>query len=274
MNEKEKQFSTLQLLKAIGYFLLLFSVPMIVPMLPSPKFGNLSLGNLLSPVILLLLTAWFYRKEGKNLSELGLNIQLTNLLFLPLGLILGILFFSLLLFLQSFQNDLHIQINQNANWGLIFSGAFFLIIGVLNEELIFRGYFFQKTIDYKGFMQANLIFAAIFIVYHWIALNAWGNYGLMLGLFTTGFGHILFAVALLKSKTLYFPIGIHWGNNWAQRHLFSANIGGINENPSNDTFFILTSFNIDTSLVHILGSYAITITCFLLSISVIWKFKR
>ena len=186
MNEKEKQFSTLQLLKAIGYFLLLFSVPMIVPMLPSPKFGNLSLGNLLSPVILLLLTAWFYRKEGKNLSELGLNIQLTNLLFLPLGLILGILFFSLLLFLQSFQNDLHIQINQNANWGLIFSGAFFLIIGVLNEELIFRGYFFQKTIDYKGFMQANLIFAAIFIVYHWIALNAWGNYGLMLGLFTTG----------------------------------------------------------------------------------------
>ena len=123
-------------------------------------------------------------------------------------------------------------------------------------------------------MQANLIFAAIFIVYHWIALNAWGNYGLMLGLFTTGFGHILFAVALLKSKTLYFPIGIHLGNNWAQRHLFSANMGGINENPSNDTLFILSSTNQDTSLLHIISSYGISIAFFLLSTWTIWKYKR
>jgi len=40
-------------------------------------------------------------------------------------------------------------------------------------------------------------------------------------LLITGLGHLLYATALLKSKTLYFPIGLHLGNNWASLVVFS-----------------------------------------------------
>ena len=47
-------------------------------------------------------------------------------------------------------------------------------------------------------------------------------------------GHLLFATALLKSKTLFFPIGIHLGNNWATRHLITTIDNG-------DSFFFITN---------------------------------
>ena len=40
-------------------------------------------------------------------------------------------------------------------------------------------------------------------------------------LLITGLGHILYATAFLKSKTLYFPIGIHLGNNWVNLFVYS-----------------------------------------------------
>ena len=274
MDKTEKSFSKAYVIKTAGIFLLLFIIPMILPMLPGPQFGRLSLGNILSPLVLLLLTRWLYQKENKTLSELGLNTTFANTLFLPIGLFLGILFFCGMLFLQFFQNSLKIEVNTQANVGLVFSGAFYLLFSVLNEELIFRGYVFQKTFEAIGIVKANILFAFLFIVYHWIALNAWGNYPLMLGLITTGFGHFFFATALMKSKTLYFPIGLHLGNNWAQRHLFSANMGGINTNPSNDTLFILSSAQQDNSLPMIFLNYTVTIFWFLFCTWLIWKGTR
>ncbi len=255
-------------------FLLFFAIIVVFPMIPSPQFGNTTLGNMLAPIALLALTGYLYKKEGKNLSELGLNITSGTVSYLPKGLIIGIVFFSLLLLLQSFQNGLSLKINPNANWFLIIGGLFFLIVSVLNEELIFRGYCFEKTITHVGIAKANIIFAFLFIFYHWIALNAWGNWSLMLGLITTGFGHFLFATALLKSNTLYFPIGIHLGNNWAQRYLFSANMGGINATPTNDTFFVLSSSHQDTSLSLTFLNYTVSIVCFLLSTWAIWKYTK
>ena len=37
----------------------------------------------------------------------------------------------------------------------------------------------------------------------------------------TGLGHLLYATALLKSKTLHFPIGLHLRNNWVSLFVFS-----------------------------------------------------
>ncbi len=53
-------------------------------------------------------------------------------------------------------------------------------------------------------------------------------------------GHLLFATGLLKSKTLYFPIGLHLGNNWATRHLISS------DNSGESIFFIPNTVMFDT----------------------------
>ena len=231
-------------------------------------------GGYLSPLLLLLLTWSLYKKEGTNLSALGINVKRKNIFFLPLGIGIGILFFSTLLFVQMQYHGINIVVNKNADFRLIIGGIFFLLPVAINEELIFRGYCYKKTIERTGITNANLIFAFLFIVWHWVALNAWGNFGMMLGLITTGFGHLLFATAFLKSATLYFPIGIHLGNNWAQRYLFSTDMGGINTKPSNDVFFLLANSKQNFSQFHSILSFMITLTCFLTFTLIIWKWPK
>lgn len=251
-------------------FILFVSVPFVVGI----TMGFQPYSGYVSTFILLIFTWYMYRKEGNGLSELGLSLKNKNTYFLPLGFIAGVLYFVVLISLQVLYHGIKIRINDEVDWLLLSGGIFFLLQSVLNEELIFRGYCLNKTMERVGMLKANLIFAFFFVVWHWVALSAWGNYGMMLSLGITGLGHFLFATSLLKSGTLFFPIGIHLGNNWAQRYLFSAGMEGINTNPSNDILFILTPTKSDFSLFHNLFAYLITIACFLVFIWILWKWKK
>jgi hypothetical protein len=86
----------------------------------------------------------------------------------------------------------------------------------------------------------------------------------MLSLVTTAFGHLLFAVAITRSKTLFLPIGIHLGNNWAQRNLFSFQEMGtaVNTAPAKDSLFRIKTSATEFSTFHTVGSYLITFACF------------
>ncbi|MGN6400679.1 MAG: CPBP family glutamic-type intramembrane protease, partial [Flavisolibacter sp.] len=80
---------------------------------------------------------------------------------------------------------------------------------------------FKKTVEISNVATANLIFASLFILSHWINGFAFGDPIAMTILLITGLGHVLYATAFLKSKTLYFPIGIHLGGNWVNYFIFS-----------------------------------------------------
>lgn len=125
----------------------------------------------------------------------------------------------------------------------------------MNEELIFRGYSFKLTVDKYGVVTANVIFAILFLIWHWISWNAFGNYGLMLSAITVCFGHLLFSTSLLRSGTLFLPIGIHLGNNWAVKHL--AAYQSKDETLENCLFIVTGSSEHDSQFV-------------LTSISIIW----
>lgn len=86
--------------------------------------------------------------------------------------------------------------------------------------------------------------------------------------------HLLFSTALLKSGTLYYPIGIHLGNNWAAHHLFSSGTGGIDPTPSGDAFFVVTVPAGDPSQIQIITGYLITFLCFLIFTWIIRKWQR
>ncbi|MEO8173214.1 MAG: hypothetical protein ABI581_09035, partial [Sediminibacterium sp.] len=125
-------------------------------------------------------------------------------------------------------------------------------------------------------VKANILFAFFFIAWHWLAFNAWGNWGLMLSLVTTGFGHILFAVALTRSQTLFFPIAIHLGNNWASRNLFALNMGQmVDPTKAKDSLFLASAPATQFSTMHVVMGYVITISYFLISTVIIMLlFKR
>jgi len=180
------------------------------------------IANVIVIIAILLITWRAYKKEGKNLSELGLNLRLRNIVFGLVGLLIGGIFVFPLVYAIALIKGYPVVFNQNFNGFYVLSGIWLLIPTVMLEELAFRGICFKKTVEISTVITANIIFATLFILSHWINLGAFGNIGLMTILLITGLGHLLFATAFLKSKTLYFPIGLHLGNNWVSLFVFSG----------------------------------------------------
>ncbi|MEN6456837.1 MAG: CPBP family intramembrane glutamic endopeptidase [Prolixibacteraceae bacterium] len=172
--------------------------------------------------VILLITHLAFKREGKSLSELGLTPSLRHLCIGVWGLILGGLFIIPLVYAVTWMKGYPVVFNQGFDLRYIFSGLWLLAPTVILEELAFRGICFVKTVDLTGVRKANVIFALAFIVSHWLNMGESGNLPQMMILLITGLGHLLYATALLKSGTLYFPIGIHLGNNWVTYFVFNG----------------------------------------------------
>jgi membrane protease YdiL (CAAX protease family) len=253
---------------------IVFVLFFIIPMILGRFIGYQTWGGYFSPLLLIVLTWLLYRRKGRNLSELGLA-AISPTRFLPLGLILGIVCAAGLLLLQMAYNGWSVSVNPVASWPLVFAGVLPLLQGVLNEELIFRGYCFKETRDRIGAFRANLIFGFLFIVWHWIALNAWGHPGLMVSLVSTGFGHLLFATAFLESRTLYFPIGIHLGYNWADSCLFNIQSGPVQGAPTiRSAYFFVNTATQGHTAAHNFGSLLLNCGWFLLFAWLIVKWSK
>lgn len=248
---------------------LVFPLLFLIPMVSGLFFNYQSISGFISPALLLLITWLLYRSEGKSLRELGLTVRKSHLYFLLPGFLVGILYLSGALFLQAWTNGISISFNPKASYALVAAGILSFLPGVLNEELIFRGYCFKKSVEGLGRVWANLLFGLLFMIWHWIAWDAWGNWGLMAGAITTAFGHWLFATSLLGSGTLFLPIGLHLGNNWAARHLFLTGEGGKGEH--NDVVFLLNNPNSVLSTTQTLFNYCIGIIYIIIFIWLIAK---
>jgi membrane protease YdiL (CAAX protease family) len=145
---------------------------------------------------------------------------------------------------------------------------YFILPQVATEEFLFRGYLFKKTIEVSNVVVANIIFSILFMLIHVLDENVLQQRGLIILLAVSiPVGHLLFATALLKSKTLWFPIGLHLGNNWATRHLIS------NANDSNSIFY-LTDVNTFETWTPFIMFLVIFNGFFLLVTFIIWKWDK
>ncbi|MFK8010761.1 MAG: lysostaphin resistance A-like protein [Marinicellaceae bacterium] len=187
------------------FFVALVLTGMIEGLVPIKKYFPFT-----GMAILLLVTWLLYKVDNKNLSELGLQFTYNNYKFLFYGVILSICAFLSATVLKNLITGQVIEYNENYSVGLIFLGLYYLIPNVVVEELLYRGYLFKKTIDKTSFFMTNIIFSIIFMLVHVLdsqVLSSLG--GIILMAVTIPIGHLLFAVALVKSKTILFPIGLH-----------------------------------------------------------------
>lgn len=202
-------------------------------------------------VILLLIATWIlYKTDNKSLHNIGLNFTSKNLIFLPLGLVIGAGAFLLAKYFRAIYLGETFNINSEINYNAIIYGLYTILPTVAVEEFLFRGYLFKKTIEISSVVRANIIFSVLFMLIHVFDAGVINNPGMIVFLsISIPVGHLFFATALLKSKSLFFPIGIHLGNNWATRHLVEDINNGesflfITNNASFDTwpsfiFFVL-----------------------------------
>ena len=107
---------------------------------------------------------------------------------------------------------------------LLFSAALF-IVAALAEEALFRGYPLQTLTRAKligfGVLVTSFAFAAIHM----------GNPNLKQGLpyLNLLLAGVWLAVAYLRTRSLWFPLGVHWAWNWALGSLFGLPVSGIND---------------------------------------------
>lgn len=177
-------------------------------------------------------TSIMYRSENKNLCEVGFDFKRHHLLFLPAGLFLGILSFLIDFYASYLVKGGVIYFNHNINFKHLLLELYWVLPTAIVQEFLIVGYCFKKLIEISNVKVATIIFGLIFISIHDF-MN--GNiiqilfYALCIFI-----GYLLFSTALLKSETILFPIGIHWGNNFANSNLFTQ--------THNDTSLLFTSY--------------------------------
>src|SRR5262245_11181632 len=104
---------------------------------------------------------------------------------------------------------------------LIFSATIF-VIAALAEEALFRGYPLQTL------ARAHLAWLGLLLTSVPFALANLGNPNAqILSDLNTGLAGIWLGVAYLRSRSLWFPLGVHWSWNWALGSLFGLPVSGI-----------------------------------------------
>ena len=102
-----------------------------------------------------------------------------------------------------------------------------LVGGALLEELMFRGYPFQRLIEAIGAPGAILVLSIFFGAVHLNNPNAGGIWSW--GFFNTLAVGVLFALAYLRTGSLWFPIGIHFGWNFFLGVIYGLPVSGIKD---------------------------------------------
>ena len=105
---------------------------------------------------------------------------------------------------------------------LLFS-AFLFIFAALAEEALFRGYPLQ-TLTRAGLASLGILLTSVpFAAIHLQNPNVAQGFTFV----NTALAGVWFAIAYLRTRSLWLPLGIHWAWNWAQASLFGLPVSGI-----------------------------------------------
>jgi uncharacterized protein len=105
---------------------------------------------------------------------------------------------------------------------LLGASVFIFVMGAAGEELLFRGYLFQTMMEGTGKIIAVVAFALFFGFAHWSNPNV-----TTFSLINVGLAGVWLSIAYVKTRTLWFPIALHFSWNFLQNHIFSFPVSGI-----------------------------------------------
>lgn len=105
--------------------------------------------------------------------------------------------------------------------------ALFTLVAV-TEEVMFRGFVFQRLIDGLGAWLAQVIVSGFFVLVHLDGLQSAGALAPMAGL-NIFLASIMFGLAFLRTKSLALPIGVHFAANFVQGGVLGFGVSGSDE---------------------------------------------
>jgi membrane protease YdiL (CAAX protease family) len=93
------------------------------------------------------------------------------------------------------------------------------------EELLFRGFVFQRLIAGLGQWPAQLILAGFFVLTHMDNPGMTGEIRILAGV-NIFLVSILFGLAYIRTRSLAMPLGIHFMANWVQGSVLGFGVSG------------------------------------------------
>jgi len=104
-----------------------------------------------------------------------------------------------------------------------FGSAVIFIMAAAAEEVLFRGYPLQTMMRSLPFLAALVPSSVLFAYVHLDNPNVARGFTFV----NTTLAGIWLAVAYLRTRSLWFPLGLHWAWNWAMGALLGLPVSGI-----------------------------------------------
>jgi membrane protease YdiL (CAAX protease family) len=181
------------------------------------------------PVIFVLAVTWIcLRLRRQPLSAVGLRFDAKWLRYVLYGTAFGSLQMLAVATLIFATGGVRFSVDPAHGLAALASGAWVFVWVAVLEELLFRGFVFQRLVDGIGAPFALLLMGALFAVAHW------GNPGMegsteFWASIDTALGGILLGLAYLRTGSLALPIGMHFGWNWVQGSCLGFDVSGLHQ---------------------------------------------
>jgi hypothetical protein len=116
--------------------------------------------------------------------------------------------------------------NFNGGWAAAIGATLVtLTAAAAAEELLFRGFLFQRLTDGLGAWPAQILIAALFTLTHSDALAELGQLGYLAGA-NIFLASIMFGLAYLRTRSLALPLGLHFAANAMQGPVLGFGVSG------------------------------------------------
>ena len=158
------------------------------------------------------------RKAATELSRFRVSL-------LPLGTFVGLVWFALLMLMLYLAG--HYQISGVGFPNRVLSAVLFAL-GTAIGEVTFRGLLFRVTEQTFGTWIGVLTSAVVFGAIHGLNSNASLTASIAI-ILASG---VLLAAAYFATRTLWFPIGLHFGWNFAEDFIFGVRMSGDAARPA------------------------------------------
>ena len=175
--------------------------------------------------IVLAVTWLFLRREGRPLAVLGLDASWRRVGQLCAGFGGGALLILAIATLVRLVLPFPWAWNPHFAPGIAALSLLWFLGGNAVEELVFRGYSFERLIAGIGLWPAQIVTAVWFATFH--VINGWSWQVALLG---TTVGSLLFGFVFIRWRSVPAAIGVHAAVNWTRDLL-------LNDPPTQTTLF-------------------------------------
>ena len=210
-----------------GWWILIFFLILaafLIPVLIAAQANNMEVSIGRQAIIILLASMICQLLRRKHLAELFGKFDVHYLKDLCLGGLIG----AALMLIPA----LILGVFGWVRWQWNLEGISVLLPGLLlfagvaiGEEMLFRGFVFQRLLSGLGQWPAQLIIAAFFLLTHLNNPGMTGSVKLMASI-NIFLASILFGLAFIQTKSLAMPLGVHWMANWVQGGFLGFGVSG------------------------------------------------